>query len=163
MSNHREIMSHSRKTAFSDAVLRAFSGGQFTLPPSLESAFAALALGDSDPPPHKPTTLLDLPAELKLEIFDYLLRPGDVYIRWNARAAHHDIRFAHILEGWDSTPAPWLPTLGARPPQPPHSPTHCETQLFLVSKQLRDEAMHYYLTQNTFHIMGRDSALPYLS
>jgi hypothetical protein len=163
MSNYRESMSQNRKTPFSDAVLRAFFGGQFTLPPSLESAFAALALGDSDPPSHKPTTLLDLPAELKLEIFDYLLRPGDVYIRWNARAAHHDIRFAHILEDWDSTPAPWLPTLGACPPQPPASPTHSETQLFLVCKQLHDEAMHYYLTKNTFHIMGRDSALPYLS
>lgn len=162
--SHREGMSPNRKTAFSDAVLTAIFGGQFTLPPSLESAFAALALEDSDPPPHK-TTLLDLPAELKLEIFDYLLRPGDVYIRWNARAAHHDIRFAHILEDWDSNPASntWLPTLRPRAPQPPRSPTHCETQLFLVCKQLHDEAMHYYLTKNTFHIMGPDSALPYLS
>ena len=162
--SHREGMSPNRKTAFSDAVLTAIFGGQFTLPPSLESAFAALALEDSDPPPHK-TTLLDLPAELKLEIFDYLLRPGDVYIRWNARAAHHDIRFAHILEDWDSntTPSRWYPLMGASATRPPHSPIHAETQLFLVSKPLHEEAMHYYLTQNTFHLMGADCALPYLS
>jgi len=157
-------MSPNRRTAFSDAVLTALLGGQFTSPPSIESAFAALALRNSQKPSSK-TTLLSLPAELRLEIFDYLLRPGDVYIRWNARAANHDIRFAHILEDWDSDPAPetWLPTLRPRTPQPPRSPTHCETQLFLVCKQLHDEAMHYYLTKNTFQIMGVDCALPYLS
>lgn len=157
-------MSPNRRTAFSDAVLTALLGGQFAPPPSIESAFAALALRNSQTPSSK-TTLLSLPAELKLEIFAYLLRPNDVYIRWNARAAHHDIRFAHILEDWDND-APsntWLPILRARTPQPPRSPTHCETQLFLVCKQLRDEAMHYYLTKNTFHIMGADCALPYLS
>jgi hypothetical protein len=129
----------------------------------MKSAFAALSLGD--PTSSHSATLLDLPAELKLEIFDYLLRPGDVYIRWNARAAHHDIRFAHILEGWDSDSISntWLPLLHSRVPQPPRAPTHCETQLFLVSRQLCDEAIHYYLTKNTFHIMGTDCALPYLS
>jgi len=164
MSN-TEDMSPTRRTAFSNAVLTAIFGSKLKLPPSMESAFAALIL-DSNAP-HKPTTLLDLPAELKLEIFDYILRPGDVYIRWNARAAHHDIRFAHILDNWDSDPPAdaWLPTcmLHARAVQPPRSPTHSETQLFLVCKQLRDEAMHYYLTKNTFHIMGTDCALPYLS
>jgi hypothetical protein len=153
-------MTPNRKTAFSDAVLTAFFGGHR----NMASAFSALALGDCETPPHK-TTLLNLPAELKLEIFDYILRPGDVYIRWNARAAHHDIRFAHILEDWDSdaTPNTWMPILHTRAPKPPRSPTHCETQLFLVCKQLRDEAMHHYLTKNTFHIMGGDCALPFLS
>ena len=162
--SHRSGLSPNRRTAFSNAVLTVLFGRHRTLPSSMESAFAALSLGDCEPP-SRSATLLDLPAELRLEIFDYILRPGDVYIRWNARAAHHDIRFAHILEDWDSD-APsntWLPMLRTPITQPPRSPTHCETQLFLVCKQLCDEAMHYYLTKNTFHIMGPDCALPYLS
>lgn len=110
---------------------------------------------------------MGLPAELRLQVYDYLIRPGDVYVRFSARGAHHDIRFAHILEDWDSnttTPSRWLPLMGgASATRPPRSPTHAETQLFLVCKQLHDEAMHYYLTRNTFHLMGTDCALPYLS
>lgn len=138
--------------------------GDSMLTRNMESAFAALTLGDTKTPSDH-ATLMALPAEIRLEIFDYILRPGDVYIRWSARAAHHDIRFAQILENWDSdqTPNTWLPLMCARATQPPLSPTHSETQLFLVSRQLRDEAMHYYLTKNTFHIMGSDCALPYLS
>lgn len=106
------------------------------------------------------TTLMTLPAELRLEIFEYLIRPGDVYIRYRAKAANHDVRFSHIIEDWDaSTPSPAHLT----DKSPPKAPTSAETQLFLVSMQLRDEAMHYYLTQNTFHMMGSDCALPYLS
>jgi hypothetical protein len=164
MMSYRQRLPLNPRIAFSDALLAALSGRHYTLTSDMESALAALGLGDSGIPSHK-ATLMKLPAELKLEIFDYLLRPGDVYIRWNARSAHHDIRFAHILEDWDSDSISntWLPLLRANAPEPPRSPTHCETQLFLVSKQLRDEAMHYYLTKNTFHIMGTDCALPYLS
>jgi len=110
------------------------------------------------------TTLMTLPAEIKLEIFDYLIRPSDVYVHWSARAANHDVRFAHILEEWD---------VGARENNPiPHdlltnralrSPTTSQTQLFLVCQQMRQEAMHYYLSHNTFHLMGNDSSLPYPS
>jgi hypothetical protein len=110
------------------------------------------------------TTLMTLPAELKLAIFDYLLRPGDVYVHWSARAANHDVRFTHILEEWD---------IDAREDNPiphkhlgnecDHPPTSSQTQLFLVSKQMRQEAMHYYLSHNTFHLMGNDSQLPYPS
>lgn len=158
--SHRAGSSPNRRSAFSDAVLTALFGRHRTLIPAIESAFAALGLGESKAP-----TLLNLPAELRLEIFDYILHPGDVYIRWNARAANHDIRFAHILEDWDSDAPPntYLPLRRGPATQPPRSPTHCETQLFLVCKQLCDEAMHYYLTKNTFHIMGPDCALPYLS
>lgn len=106
------------------------------------------------------TTLMTLTAELRLEVFEYLIRPGDVYIRYRAKAANHDVRFSHILEEWDaSSPCPAHLTTRS----PPKAPTSAEIQLFLVSKQLRDEAMHYYLTQNTFHMMGSDCALPYLS
>lgn len=108
---------------------------------------------------------MGLPAELRLQIYDYLIHPGDIYVRFTARAAHHDIRFAHILEDGDSnaTPSRWFPLMGEHATRPPRSPTHAETQLFLVSKHLHEEAMHYYLTQNTFHLMGADCALPYLS
>lgn len=106
------------------------------------------------------TTLMTLPAELRLKIFECLIRPGDVYIRYRAKAANHDVRFSHINEEWDaSSPSPAHVT----DKSPPKAPTSVETQLFLISKQLRDEAMHYYLTQNTFHMMGSDCALPYLS
>jgi len=162
--SYREATSPDCRVVFSGAVLTALLDGQRTLTHNMTSALAALTVEDPEKPSNH-ATLMELPAELKLEIFDHLLRPGDVYIRWHARAAHHDIRFAHILENWDSDPisTTWIPLLRARATQPPHSPTHCETQLFLVSRQLRDEAMHYYLTKNTFHIMGTDCALPYLS
>jgi hypothetical protein len=110
------------------------------------------------------TTLMTLPAELKFEVFDRLIRPGDVYVHWSARAANHDVRFTHILEEWDmddiqSTPIPHkhLSNQAAR------SSTSPQTQLFLICKQLRQEAMHYYLSHNTFHLMGADSQLPYPS
>jgi hypothetical protein len=110
------------------------------------------------------TGFMALPVELKLEIFDYLIRPGDVYVHWTARAANHDVRFTHILEEWDmdareNNPIPHK-HLGD---QHLHSPTSPQTQLFLVCKQLRQEAMHYYLSHNTFHLMGNDSKLPYPS
>ena len=131
---------------------------------TLESAFKALTLRDH----HHPTTqasLLALPAELRLEIFDYLIRPGDVYVRWSARAAHHDVRFTHYMEDWDNDPSldDWLTSQRVVTAKPPRSPTHAEVQLFLVCTQLRDEGIHYYLTKNTFHLMGADCALPYLS
>jgi hypothetical protein len=115
--------------------------------------------------PSGATSLMTLPAELKFEIFDYLVRPGDVYVHWSARAANHDVRFTHILEDWDmdareNNPIPHNKHLSS---QPARSPTGSQTQLFLVCKQLRQEAMHYYLSHNTFHLMGNDSQLPYPS
>lgn len=114
--SHRAGSSPNRRTVFSDATLTALFGRHRTLIPTLESAFAALGLGESKAP-----TLLNLPAELRLEIFDYILRPGDVYIRWNARAANHDIRFGHILEDWDSDAPPntYLPLRRGPATQPP--------------------------------------------
>jgi hypothetical protein len=130
----------------------------------MEEALQAMSLGEQHPP-STIASLMTLPAELRLEIFDYLIRPGDVYIHWSARVAHHDVRFAHILEDWDkdTNSHHWAPSLTERATLPPCSPTHPEAQLFLVCKQLYDEAMHYYLTKNTFHIMGADYHLPYLS
>ena len=119
------------------------------------------ALTETDTPS---ASLMKLPAELKFEIFDYLLRPDDVYVHWSARAANHDVRFTHILEEWDvdacennTIPHKRLST------QRDCSPTSSQTQLFLVSKQMRQEAMHYYLSHNTFHLMGNESQLPYPS
>jgi hypothetical protein len=133
---------------------------------NIESTFSALTLrGKHTPSKKQKASLMTIPAELRLEIFDYVLRPGEVYVRWSARAAHHDIRFSHILEEWDSDPDPsnWLTLQSARVPKSPRSPPHAETQLFLVSKQFSYEATHHYLTKNTFHIMGVDHQLPYLS
>jgi hypothetical protein len=135
----------------------------------VRSRFDTLRLDTEDAPtetdnPSGVTTLMTLPAELKFEIFDYLLRPDDVYVHWSARAANHDVRFTHILEEWDvdalendTIPHKQLCT------QHDRSPTSSQTQLFLVSKQMRQEAMHYYLSNNTFHLMGNDSQLPYPS
>jgi hypothetical protein len=140
------------------------SSGQDTPTRIMEEAFRVLDLEETHPPSNT-ASLMTLPTELRLEIFDYLIRPGDVYIHWSARAAHHDIRFAHILEDWDkdTTSDQLLLSLPERTTKPPRSPTHPEAQLFLVCKQLYNEAMHYYLTKNTFHIMGADYHLPYLS
>jgi len=113
-----------------------------------------------------PATLMTLPAELKLEIFDHLIRPGDVYVHWSARAANHDVRFTHILEEWDANDRENNPIPSkhlAKHLQPLRSPTSPQTQLFLVCKQLRQETLHYYLSHNTFHLMGSDSQLPYPS
>jgi hypothetical protein len=141
----------------------------------VRSKLDALGLGTRDVPndtdplsqfeaPPGGTSLMTLPAELKFEIFDYLVRPGDVYVHWSARAANHDVRFTHILEEWDmdareNSPIPHKHLFS----QPTRSPTRSQTQLFLVCKQLRQEAMHYYLSHNTFHLMGNDSQLPYPS
>jgi hypothetical protein len=140
------------------------SSGQDTPTRIMEEAFRVLDLEETHPPSNT-ASLMTLPTELRLEIFDYLIRPGDVYIHWSARAAHHDIRFAHILEDWDkdTTSDQLLLSLPERTTKPLRSPTHPEAQLFLVCKQLYNEAMHYYLTKNTFHIMGADYHLPYLS
>ena len=114
----------------------------------------------------KVATLMTLPAELKLEIFDHLLRPGDVYVHWSARSANHDVRFTHLREEWDvdSKENNTLPSKHlSKHLQPLRSPARSQTQLFLVSKQIRQEAMHYYLAHNTFHLMGTDCQLPYPS
>lgn len=112
----------------------------------------------------KAPSLLALPLELKYDIFDLILKPNNVYVRWSARAASHDVRFADVLEAWDgdSTPVRWLPQLPSSRPSPA-KPSTAETQLFLVNKQLRDEAMQFYLASNTFHLMGLDTSLPFLS
>lgn len=129
---------------------------------SVRMELAALALG-SKPSPRLSLSLMGLPSELRLEVFDYILNPGNVYIRWSAKAAAHDIRFANIIEdsGVETTPVRWLAQTSRRARR--GAPTNPQTQLFLVSKQLRDEAMQYYLSRNTFHVMGADCALPYLS
>jgi hypothetical protein len=140
------------------------SSGQDIPTRIMEEAFGALGLDETHPPSNT-ASLMSLPAELRLEIFEYLIRPGDVYIHWSARAAHHDVRFAHILKDWDkdTTSDRLLLSSPERTTKPPRSPTHPEAQLFIVCKQLYNEAMHYYLTKNTFHIMGSDHHLPYLS
>lgn len=162
-NNDRDGLATRLSLALLEAGLAALNiGVHKTSKKHLKSAFAAL-LHNNQASNH--ATLLGLPGELRLEIFDYLLRPGDVYVRWSARAAHHDVRFSHILEEWDSQHSPdrWLPLQQVRYDEPPRSPTRAEVQIFLVCKQLRDEGVHYYLTKNTFHLMGTDCALPYLS
>lgn len=107
--------------------------------------------------------LMTIPPELRLVVFDYLLKPDNVYVRWSSRAASYDVRFAHIVERHEAfTPDRWLVDPTVQPKQPA-KPTSAATSLFLVCRQLRDEAMQYYLAHNTFHIMGLDGALPYLS
>ena len=92
---------------------------------------------------HGRTTFRGLPFELRQEIYDLCVVPGTVFVRWRDGEQSRDVRFR---DG-------------------PQADTYCrpQTQIFLVSKWMRDEAMLHYLANNTFYLMGYDVTLPYTS
>lgn len=140
---------------------------------------------DSKPPPYR-AALTTIAPELRLAIYDYLLITEDVFVRWKDRAARYDIRFHDIFDrDIEDRMYRWRPLADISNGQQTrrHSGTDIkensargvwfwdnrwdlhkpQTQLFLVCKLIYEEAMYHYLTKNTFHIMGTDCGLPYLS
>lgn len=107
--------------------------------------------------------LLTLPAELRLEIYDHLLVPGDVLVRHSRHATEYDVRFpsplTEVVKYNDRDRWRWQPDSHTWQKKAPKA----ETQLFLVCKSVRDEAMQHFLATNTFVMMGVDFKLPYMS
>jgi len=130
---------------------------------------------ESKPPPYV-AALTTVAPEIRLAIYDYLFIMGDVFVRWNDRAARYDLRFTDIFDrDIEERMYKWRPLRDDRAARTTerargvwfwdnrwklHKP---QTQLFLVCKLVSDEAMHHYLTKNSFHIMGTDCGIPYLN
>ena len=72
---------------------------------------------------------LDLPKELRLQIYEWLVVPGTITLRLRFDMCCQDERYP---DGYVLTP------------------TYAETQLFLVSKQVKNEALPLYLSKNLF-------------
>lgn len=83
----------------------------------------------------KPFRFMDLPEELRLDIYDLLLTPGDVHVRWSRQSAGGDVRYQGMVEGEQD------------------KPTKAGLQLLQVSKKIRDGAIKQFLSNNVFHIM----------
>ncbi|KAK4950880.1 hypothetical protein LTR10_010873 [Elasticomyces elasticus] len=83
------------------------------------------------PPSCTKSHFLNLPKELRLSIYEYLVVPGTITIRFNKDRRERDQRYDTIAE-----------------------PSYGETQLFLVSKQVKDEALPLYYLSNRFICHG---------
>ncbi|KAK5695937.1 hypothetical protein LTR97_008357 [Elasticomyces elasticus] len=83
------------------------------------------------PPSCTTSHFLDLPKELRLSIYEYLVVPGTITIRFREDRRKRDQRYDKIIE-----------------------PSYAETQLFLVSKQVKDEALPVYYAFNKFCCHG---------
>ncbi|KAK5732831.1 hypothetical protein LTR17_010249 [Elasticomyces elasticus] len=83
------------------------------------------------PPTCTKSHFLDLPKELRLSIYEYLVVPGTITIRFNEDRRERDQRYDTIT-----------------------GPSYGETQLFLVSKQVKDESLSLYYASNKFFCHG---------
>ncbi|KAK5678619.1 hypothetical protein LTS10_009063 [Elasticomyces elasticus] len=83
------------------------------------------------PPSCTKSHFLELPKELRLIIYEYLVVPGTITIRFNEERREYDQRYDTITE-----------------------PSYGETQLFLVSKQIKDESLPLYYAANNFFCHG---------
>ncbi|KAK5719262.1 hypothetical protein LTR15_007785 [Elasticomyces elasticus] len=83
------------------------------------------------PPSCTKSHFLDLPKELRLIIYEYLIVPGTITIRFSEDRRERDQRYDTITE-----------------------PSYGETQLFLVSKQIKDESLPLYHAANNFFCHG---------
>lgn len=72
---------------------------------------------------------MDLPKDIRLNVYDYVLKPGKVTLQFKKEYAGWggDSRYAGMT-----------------------GPVHAQTQLFQISKEVRDEALPLYLAQNMF-------------
>ena len=61
---------------------------------------------------------MDLPKEIRLEIYEYLLVPSTIALRYDASLANYDERYSGFNQA-----------------------KYAESQLFLVSRQVKDEAL----------------------
>ena len=76
---------------------------------------------------------MDLHKEMRLDIYEYLLVPGTIPFRYNKEIMIEDERYDNQSE-----------------PDGVLSRSYAETQIFLVSSQVRDEALPLYLGKNLF-------------
>lgn len=70
---------------------------------------------------------LDLPKDIRLLIYEDLVAPGTITLQYSRESARRDARYTNINEA-----------------------SYAETQIVLVSKQLKDEALPLYLSKNLF-------------
>lgn len=84
----------------------------------------------------QPFWFMDLHKEIRLEIYEYLLVPGVITLRHSDGVYDEDERYAELE----------------------NTPIYAETQLFLVSKQVKDGSLPLYLSRNLFIVPpGRQS------
>ncbi|KAK4895332.1 hypothetical protein LTR27_006675 [Elasticomyces elasticus] len=83
------------------------------------------------PPRCTKSHFLDLPKELRLSIYEYLIVPGTITIRFSEDRRVRDERYDTITE-----------------------PSNGETQLFLVSQQVKEESLPLYYAANKFFCHG---------
>lgn len=90
-------------------------------------------------------SFMGLPEDVRLCVYDFLLSPADVYVRWHTRSVAYDMRFIPVTE--DNK---------LRPPK-------AETQLLQVCKTIKKEALDLYLTNNIFNVFGTDTEAPFVA
>ncbi|KAK5121122.1 hypothetical protein LTR85_005606 [Meristemomyces frigidus] len=76
-----------------------------------------------------PFRFLDVPKDVRSMIYEYLVVPGTITLRYKAELAKHDNRYAELATS--------LPSYG-------------QTQIFAVCGQIKDEALPLYISKNLF-------------
>lgn len=109
-----------------------------------QSKVALSTKDEAEAQPKDTFPFMDLPKDVRVMIYDFVLAPEDVHVRWRWQSAVKDLRFDNILTGGKE-----------RPPK-------AQVQLFQVCKAVNEEARHHYLANNVFHIMPNEIGVPYV-